>query len=72
MVQWIDGYALQPEDLKMVARTFGTAFPATTVWHAHGIADFILMGGAEPRPRLTRDLPQAEGGRRTATRDRIR
>jgi spermidine synthase len=50
MVQWIDGYAIQPEDLKMIVRTFRTAFPATTVWHAHGIADFILMGSVQARP----------------------
>ena len=34
----------------MVVKTFRTAFPATTVWHAHGVADFILVGSAEPRP----------------------
>jgi spermidine synthase len=50
MVQWIDGYAIRPEDLKMIVKTFRTAFPATTVWHAHGIADFILVGSAEARP----------------------
>jgi spermidine synthase len=49
MVQWIDGYAIRPEDFKMIVRSFRTAFPATTVWHAHGVADFILMGSAEPR-----------------------
>ena len=27
MVQWIDGYAIQPEDLKMVARTFRHRLP---------------------------------------------
>jgi spermidine synthase len=50
MVQWIDGYTIRPEDLKMVVKTFRTAFPATTVWHAHGAADFILVGTLEPRP----------------------
>jgi spermidine synthase len=50
MVQWIDGYAIRPEDLKMIVKTFRTAFPATTVWHAHGIADFILLGSVETRP----------------------
>ena len=50
MVQWVDGYAIRPEDFKMIVRTFRTAFPATTVWHAHGVADFVLVGSAEPRP----------------------
>jgi len=50
MVQWIDGYGIRSEDLKMIVKTFRTAFPATTVWHAHGIADFILMGSVQARP----------------------
>ncbi len=49
MVQWVDGYTIRPEDLKMIVRTFRTAFPATSVWHAHGIGDFILVGAAAPR-----------------------
>jgi spermidine synthase len=50
MVQWIDGYTIRPDDLKMVVRTFRTAFPAATVWHAHGAADFMLVGSEQPRP----------------------
>ena len=50
MVQWVDGYTLRPEDFKMVVKTFRTAFPATTVWNAHGVADFILLGAVEARP----------------------
>jgi len=50
MVQWVDGYTLRPEDFKMVVKTFRSAFPATTVWNAHGVADFILLGAAEARP----------------------
>ncbi len=50
MVQWVDGYTIRPEDFKMIVKTFRTAFPATTVWHAHGMADFILLGAAEPQP----------------------
>jgi spermidine synthase len=50
MVQWIDGYTIRPEDLKMVVKTFRSAFPATTVWHAHGAADFILVGALQARP----------------------
>ena len=50
MVQWVDGYTIRPEDFKMIVKTFRTAFPATTMWHAHGMADFILLGAAEPQP----------------------
>jgi spermidine synthase len=50
MVQWVDGYTIRPEDLKMIVKTFRTAFPATTVWHAHGVADFILLGSADIQP----------------------
>ena len=58
MAQWVDGYTLRPEDLKMVVKTFRTAFPATTVWNAHGVADFILLGSAQPRV-LDLDAAQA-------------
>lgn len=50
MVQWVDGYTLRPEDFKMVVKTFRTAFPATTVWNAQGMADFILLGAVAARP----------------------
>ncbi len=50
MAQWVDGYTLSPADLKMVVKTFRTAFPATTVWNAHGQADFILLGAVDARP----------------------
>jgi spermidine synthase len=50
MVQWIDGYTLRPADLRMVVKTFRTAFPAVTIWNAQGRADFLLVGTAEPRP----------------------
>jgi spermidine synthase len=49
MVQWIDGYTIRPDDLKMIVKTFRTAFPATTLWHAHNVGDFLMMGAAQPR-----------------------
>jgi spermidine synthase len=58
MVQWVDGYTLRPHDLQMVFRTFGTAFPTTTLWNAHGAADFMLLGTAGTRP-LDLDAIQA-------------
>jgi spermidine synthase len=50
MMQWVDGASIRPADVKMIARTFRSAFPATTVWQAHGVGDFLLMGSAESRP----------------------
>jgi spermidine synthase len=50
MMQWVDGASIRPADVKMIARTFRSAFPATTVWHAHGVGDLLLMGSAESRP----------------------
>ena len=50
MMQWVDGASIRPDGVKMMARTFRSAFPATTVWHAHGVGDLLLMGSAEPRP----------------------
>jgi spermidine synthase len=50
MLQWIQGYNLLPPDLKMVVRTFRTAFPATSIWHAHGMGDYLLLGQEQLRP----------------------
>ncbi|MBI2526134.1 MAG: fused MFS/spermidine synthase [Candidatus Rokubacteria bacterium] len=47
MLQWVQGYNLEPDDLKMVVRTFRTAFPATSIWQTSG-GDFLLLGAAEP------------------------
>lgn len=47
MLQWLQAYGLSPEDLRMVVRTFRSAFPATTVW-TMGRGDFLLLGAAEP------------------------
>jgi spermidine synthase len=50
MMQRVDGYSIGPDDIKMIARTFRSAFPATTLWHARGLGDFLLAGRAEPNP----------------------
>lgn len=50
MLQWVQGYSFLPSDLKMVVRTFRTAFPATSIWHAAGIGDHLLVGQEQPRP----------------------
>ena len=46
MLQWVQGYSLLPEDLRMVVRTFSTGFPHASVWGVRG--DFLLLGRAEP------------------------
>jgi spermidine synthase len=47
MVQWIQAYALEAEDLRMVIHTFASVFPATSVW-AGTPGDFLLVGSVEP------------------------
>jgi len=49
MLQWIQGYGILPADLQMVVRTFGTAFPATSLWSSLP-GDFLLVGQQQPRP----------------------
>jgi spermidine synthase len=44
MLQWLQGYGFDPSDFKMVVNTFRTAFPATSIWHTHGVADYLLLG----------------------------
>jgi spermidine synthase len=44
-VQWVHGYGLAPGDLRMIVRTFGTAFPDATLWGPNG-GDYLLVGGA--------------------------
>ena len=47
MLQWLQAYGLTPDDLRMVVRTFRSAFPATTVWSMGG-GDFLLLGAVDP------------------------
>ena len=47
MVQWVHGYGLAPADLRMIVRTFGTAFPSATLW-GPTVADYLLVGSTEP------------------------
>jgi spermidine synthase len=48
MLQWIQGYGIFPADLQMVARTFRTSFPATSVWNSLA-SDFLLVGRTAAR-----------------------
>lgn len=47
MLQWIQGYGIAPDDLKMVVRSFRTAFPNSTLWYT-SMGDNLLLGA--PRP----------------------
>jgi len=49
MLQWVQGYHLQPEDLRMIVRTFMTVFPGTSIWNTT-TGDFLLLGRGEPAP----------------------
>jgi len=48
-VQWLQGYGLQVETLRMVVRTFLRVFPETSLWFS-GLArpDLLLVGAREP------------------------
>src|SRR4029434_7575069 len=48
-LQWLQGYNLYPDDLRMVVRTFRTVFPETSIWNTTG-GDFLLMGRLDPAP----------------------
>lgn len=49
MLQWVHAYALLPEDLQMIVKTFRTVFPATSVWKV-ATGDFLLLGQTAPAP----------------------
>jgi spermidine synthase len=47
MCQWIQIYNILPQDLKMVIKTFQSAFSHTTIWQTLG-GDFLLIGTTMP------------------------
>jgi spermidine synthase len=47
MVQWLQGYTLDGEDLRMIVRTFASVFPGATLW-ASTRDDFLLVGRTDP------------------------
>ncbi len=49
MLQWIQGYSIVPDDLRMVINTFRSVFPSVTVWNTIK-GDFLLVGRMEPTP----------------------
>jgi spermidine synthase len=48
-VQWIQGYSLDPADLRMILATVSRHFPETSLWRVHN-ADFIALNRTDTRP----------------------
>jgi spermidine synthase len=48
-VQWVQGYEIAPDDLRMVIGTLAAHFPEVTLWHGEG-ADLLLLGRVDPVP----------------------
>jgi spermidine synthase len=48
-IQWIQGYRLDPSDLRMIVATLSKHFPETTFWHVPDV-DFIAYGRTDTRP----------------------
>jgi spermidine synthase len=53
LVQWIQAYALYPEDVKMVLGTFVPQFPQVTLWRGE-TSDLLMLAQTDPKP-LTLD-----------------
>jgi len=48
-VQWVQGYEIAPDDLRMVIGTLAAHFPEVTLWHGEG-SDLLLLGRVDPVP----------------------
>ncbi|HEX7958512.1 MAG TPA: fused MFS/spermidine synthase, partial [Terriglobales bacterium] len=48
-VQWVQAYALQPDDLRMIAASFAPHFADVTLWRGEE-SDLLLMGRTESSP----------------------
>jgi len=46
-VQWVQAYALQRDDFRMILATLAPHFPDVTLWHSAG-RDFLLLARSEP------------------------
>ncbi|MFI5056729.1 MAG: fused MFS/spermidine synthase [Candidatus Acidiferrales bacterium] len=46
-VQWVQAYALQRDDFRMILATLAPHFPDVTLWHSGG-RDFLLLARSEP------------------------
>ncbi|WP_242345374.1 fused MFS/spermidine synthase [Anaeromyxobacter terrae] len=47
MVQWLQSYAIFPDEIRMVVRTFHEVFPNATVWRG-GAGDYLLVAAKRP------------------------
>ena len=66
--QWMQTYAMAPEDLRMVYRTFAEVFPDVSLW-AVNESDILLIGTAWPQRLRYADLRAALVGRSVAQQD---
>lgn len=57
LFQWVQGYGIAPEDLRMVARTFRTAFPDSHLWNTT-VGDNFLIGFRQPHSLSPRKLEE--------------
>lgn len=48
-VQWVQAYALQPDDLRMIAASFAPHFAEVTLWRGEK-SDLLLMGRTDSSP----------------------
>jgi spermidine synthase len=48
-VQWVQSYAIAPDDLRMIIGTLAPHFTELTLWHAEG-PDLLLLGRTDPVP----------------------
>ncbi len=66
--QWMHTYAMAPEDLRMVYRTFGEVFPDVSLWHIND-SDMLLIGTRRPQRTRWADLKAALANRPVAQKD---
>lgn len=45
---WLQAYGLDPDDFKLIVRTFNEVFPQTTLWESQVGMDYILIGKKTP------------------------
>jgi len=48
-VQWVQGYSLEPSDLRMILATISSHFRDITLWHSAG-ADFLILARTQTDP----------------------
>ena len=66
--QWMQTYAMAPEDLRMVYRTFAEVFPDVSLW-AVNESDMLLIGTKRPQRLRYADLKAAVQERSAVQKD---